>query len=86
MQDSLANAQVHCDNNYLKSKSHCIIPLQENHQRQLSMTADIPNIPAVQLEITKDILNCINNYQTEFRNYKYVIVDECNFTKTKCQE
>lgn len=86
LQDSLTNAHALWENGYPKSKTHNLIPMQEEHQRQLSMTADIPDIPDVYLKINNDILHNLINHPTEFRNYKYFIVDEFNFTKTKCQE
>lgn len=86
MQDSLANAKVHWMNGYPKSKTHYLIPIQDDCQRQLATTADIENIPDVYLKINSDILNSLINHPTEFRNFKYFIVDECNFTKIKRHE
>lgn len=86
MNDSLANVQAHWMNGYPKSKSHYLLPIQDDAQKQLSTTADIENIPDVYLKINYDILNSLINHPTEFRNYKYIIIDECNFTKIKCKE
>lgn len=86
MKDSLAHAHAHWMNGYPKSKTHYLIPIQANCQKQLSSIADIENIPDVYLNINYDILKSLISYPTEFRNYKYIIIDDYNFTKIKCQE
>lgn len=86
MKDSLANAHAYWMNGYPKSKSHYMIPKQDDCQKQLSTTADIENIPDVYLKINQDVLDSLINHPTEFRKYKYIIIDECNFTKIKRQE
>lgn len=84
--DSLANAKAHWSNGYPKSKTHHLISQQDDCQKQLATAADIENIPDVYLKINSDILNSLINHPTEFRNCKYLIVDECNFKKVKCHE
>lgn len=86
MKDSLENARAHWSNGFEKSKSHCLFSIQSDCQKQLSTTADIPNIPDVYLNISNDLLKCLINHPAEFRKYEYSIVDECNFTKIKCHE
>lgn len=86
LQDSLANARAFWQNGIPKSKTHNVVAVQEDYQKQLADTADIPNIPDVYLKINNDILNSLINHPTEFRNYKYFIIDDNNFTKEKCQE
>lgn len=86
MKNSLMNAQTHWKNGFPKSKTHYMIPIQGDMQHQLSSTADISNIPDVYLKINNDILNSLINCPTEFRDYKYSIVDEYNFKKEKCKK
>lgn len=62
-------------------KQHRVLISNRDYVNQLSLAADIEKIPEVIHAISNDIGINLEQQPTQFRNYKYNIVDENTFTK-----
>lgn len=51
--------------------------------RNLSVTANIENIPEVMMKIEIDASNELQTNPPEYRNFKYTVLDDHNFKKEK---
>lgn len=60
-------------------------PYAVNYAKALSEEAEIDNVPPVLLAIIIDSVKNSRAEPTEFRKYKYIIIDDETFTKIKCE-
>ncbi|XP_031628594.1 dimethylaniline monooxygenase [N-oxide-forming] 3-like isoform X2 [Contarinia nasturtii] len=63
-----------------KSKPHLLGLMHKLYYKDLADTAEIDSIPEIYSEILVDALIC-SNVSPDFREMKYVIIDDENFTK-----
>lgn len=90
LNDTQVLNQMHWDLGYTKAKTHLVFlnPIEHgNYLKQLSELADIENIPMVYDKVLFEaILFGLAEHPTEFRNFKYTIVDNSTYTKERYQD
>lgn len=82
-EDQLLEAQQQWNKGYPKSKTHDIARDQKAYQQQLSDLADIKNLPDVFFAMYFDVSNGLHNQPTQFRKFKYTIIDDKTFVKKR---
>lgn len=85
MRDLHANTQAHRAKGFSKSKAHYLMGLEDEYQKQLVSVADIEPIPEVYLKIAYDTCENFSGQTTEFRKYKYTVIDAHNFERVKLE-
>lgn len=85
MQDLHANTQAHRAKGFPKSKAHYLMGLEDEYQKQLVSVAGIEPIPEVYFKIANDTFENFLGQTTEFRKYKYTVIDAQNFERTKIE-
>lgn len=83
MQDLHANLQKHREKGYPKWKTHYLINVEDEYLKQLADVGDLKPIPEVYLKMVQHTLGNILTQPTEFRKYKYTVIDEHNFDCVK---
>lgn len=86
MADMRMQTQIHWNKGYRKHRTHCLAIEQRDYYRQLSETADIENLPAVLSAIFLDHFVTAGKEPSDFRKYRYVIVDDKTFSKVRDKE
>lgn len=86
MEDLQINLQKHWDKGYPKRKSHYMINDEDDYLKQLTNDGDLKPIPEVYLKIVRHTLGNILQQPTEFRKYKYTVIDEHNFECVKFED
>lgn len=85
----LANQQVEAyqqwNKGYPKAKTHDIARDQEKYQKELSELAGIKNLPDVFYTMFFDVYDGLINNPTQFRKYRYTIIDDENYIKKKLE-
>lgn len=85
IQDLHANTQAHWANGYSKWKTHYLIALEYEYQKPIETLCDIKSIPDVIHNIAHDSFDLFVNQPTEFRKFKYTIIDSSNFSRVKVE-
>lgn len=85
LQDLHANTQAHWAKGYSKWKTHYLIALEYEYQKPIETLCDIKSIPDVIHNIAHDSFGLFVNQPTEFRKFKYTIIDSSNFTRIKVE-
>lgn len=75
--------QIHWAKGFTKSKTHYLGVEQRDYYKQLSEAADIENYPDVLSAMHFDASYSLKNTPTQFRTFKYNIVDDKSYTKFK---
>lgn len=70
---------------YPKAKTHDIARDQKVYQQQLSELAGIKNLPDVFYSMYFDVADGLINNPTQFRKYRYIIIDDKTFTKKRLE-
>lgn len=86
IRDQRIESQIIWNKGYRKSEAHFVYPVQRRYVNQLSELADIQNLPEVFDRIGDDTLVGLHSRPTEFRKYKYTIIDDKTFTKAKYED
>lgn len=66
---------------YPKRKTHSVTQMQKEYFNQLSVLADIENVPGILVSLALESAKKRDEAPTEYRNYKYTVVDERTFTR-----
>lgn len=83
MEDLHRNTQAHWAKGYSKWKTHYLIALENEYIKQIETLCDIKNKPDVMYNIAHDSFGLFLNQPTEFRKFKYTVIDSSNFTRIK---
>lgn len=83
MHDLHVNTEAHWAKGYSKWKTHYIIALENEYLKSLETLCDTENIPDVLYNIATDSFQLFLNHPTEFRKFKYTVIDSSNFTRIK---
>lgn len=84
MQDLHVNTQAHyAKTGYSKWKTHYLIALEKEYLKSLEILCDIKSLPDVMHNIARDSFEWFRNRPTEFRKFKYTVIDGSNFTRIK---
>lgn len=86
MADMRMQTQIHWNKGYRKHHSHCLAFEQGDYYRQLCETADIENLPDVLLAIWLDHSVTFGKEPSEYRKFRYTILDDKTFSKVKSEE
>lgn len=81
LEDQMIEAQKQWNKGYPKAKTHDIARDQKEYQQQLSELADIKNLPDVFYAMYYDVSSGLKDHPTQFRKYRYTIIDEHTFIK-----
>lgn len=85
MADMRMQTQIHWNKGYRKHRTHCLAIEQRDYYRQLSEAADIQNLPDVLSAIFLDHFVTVGKEPSDFRKYRYTILDEKTFSKEKSE-
>lgn len=85
LEDMYINMDNHYSKGYKKHKTHYLGPEQKEYYNQLAETADIENIPNVMSVMHRDSSLGLLNSPSQFRKYKYTIIDDNSFSKVQCE-
>lgn len=83
LRDSHENTLAHWAKGYPKWKTHYLIGTETEYRKSIAETCDIKMIPDVILNIANDSFGLFLNEPTEFRKFKYTVIDSSNFTRIK---
>lgn len=78
--------QLHYGKGYSKRLTHYLGPGQKEYHRRLSEIAEIENIPDVMAGMHFDSVAFSRKAPSEFRKYKYTIIDDKTFIKEKYED
>lgn len=84
--DMQIRMQKHYEKGYGKRYTHYLGIEQKEYFRQLSETAGIENIPDVLADMHTDSRATMQRAPSQFRKYKYFIIDDKSFTKEKYED
>lgn len=84
--DEIAEAHRLWNKGYPKAKTHDVAVDQKVYQKQLSDLADIKNLPDVFYDMFFDIVEGLTDYPTQFRKYRYTIIDDHTYVKERVEE
>lgn len=77
--------QIHWNKGYPKRNSHLLGPEQADYFKQLAETADIENIPSVLTAMHYDSRQSMAKDPTDFRKFKYIMIDDKTFRKERIE-
>lgn len=86
IQDMWTKTQIHWNKGYSKRNTHLLGPEQKEYFDDLAETADIINLPPVVSAMHYEARFAMMEMPTEYRKYKYTIIDEKTFNKEKVEE
>lgn len=86
LSDQQAETQAHWSLGYAKRKTHVLYPRDMKYFDQLCSLADLENVPIVLDAIAMDQINDLIEQPTEFRKYRFTIVDDQTYTKVKYED
>lgn len=84
--DMRIQTQIHWNKGYQKRNTHWLGEEQSDYFKQLSETAGIENVPDVLPAMHYDSRMSMGKDPSDFRNYKYIIVDDKTFKKERIDE
>lgn len=84
-EDQMVEAQILWNKGYPKAKTHDIARDQMEYQKQLSELADIKNLPDVFYAMYFDVSSGLRDHPTQFRKFRYTILDDHTFIKQKAE-
>lgn len=85
LEDQMNEARKQWNKGYPKAKTHDIARDQKEYQRQLSELAGIKNLPEVFYDMYFDVSKGLNDQPTQFRKFRYTIIDDHTFIKQKAE-
>lgn len=80
------DTQIHWNKGFPKHKTHYLGAEQREYFNQLSDMAEIKNLPLVYSAMHYDASNGLRDQPTQFRKYRYTIIDDKTFTKEKYED
>lgn len=83
LEEQMVEAQKQWNKGYPKAKTHDIARDQKAYQQQLSELADIKNLPDVFYAMYYDAVTGLNDQPTQFRKFRYTIIDDNTFVKVR---
>lgn len=83
LEDMHIQTQKHCKKGYRKHHTHFLGPEQQEYFDQLVEESGVKNIPRVMVKIHIDSRANMLNAPSQFRKYKYTIIDDNTFSKVK---
>lgn len=86
LKDLHVESEAHWNKGYPKHKTHFLVFEQRDYQKQLAEMAEIENLPDVFYAIDLDACTGLRDQPTEFRKFKYTIIDDSFYTKEKCED
>lgn len=86
LDDMHTQTQKHWNKGYRKRYTHYLGPEQKEYYQQLAETAGVENVPDVLADMHFDSRAAMVRAPSQFRKYKYIIVDEKTFRKEKCED
>lgn len=84
--DQRAETEAHWNQGYPKRKTHLLYPMDRKYFDQLSQLAGIENAPNILDAIAMDQINDQIERPTEFRKYRFTIVDNKTYTKVRYED
>lgn len=81
--DMQIELQKHRGKGYGKRYTHFLGVEQKEYFKQLAETSGVEGIPEVIAEMHSDSRATMKNTPSQFRKYKYIIIDDKTFTKEK---
>lgn len=85
LSDEQTQTRIHLNKGYSKRRTHFLGPEQHYYFEQLSKAAEIENAPDVISAIFVDSQITMAHTPSQFRNYRYIIIDDKTFKKEKCE-
>lgn len=85
LEDQMVEAQTQWNKGYPKAKTHDIARDQKAYQKQLSELADIKNLPDVFYAMYFDVSSGLHEQPTQFRKFRYTIIDDHTFVKERAE-
>lgn len=85
MADMREQNQIHWNKGFSRRKTHNLYPERE-YYKQLTDTAEIENFPDVILSLTDENARLLREEPTEFRKYKYTVIDDKTFKRETCED
>lgn len=85
LDDMYNKMEKHYLRSFKKHKAHLLGPEQKQYYKDLAETAGIENIPDVLADIHIDSDKDLDNIPSQFRKYKYTIIDDQHFNKERYQ-
>lgn len=86
LSDMREKIQIHWAKGYRKHYTHFLGPEQREYFDQLATVADIENIPQVYVKMHFDTRATMMREPAHFRKYRYDIIDDKTFTKTRYED
>lgn len=86
LQDMWNKAKIQWDKGYTKRETHQLGPEQMEYFTDLAETGDVVNMPPVLAAMHADATAAMFGMPTEYRKYKYTIIDDQTFKKEKVEE
>lgn len=83
LQDMRAQTQIHWNKGYKKHQTHYLGPEQKDYYQQLAETAGIENLPDVLAAMHLDSRQTMARDPTQYRKYRYTIIDDKTFKKER---
>lgn len=85
LEDQMVETQMQRNKGYSIAKTHDIARDQKEYQKQLSELADIKNLPEVFYAMFFDVSSGLHEHPTQFRKFRYTIIDDHTFIKEKAE-
>lgn len=86
LDDMHMQTKRHWNKGYRKRYTHYLGPEQADYYQQLAETAGVENIPDVLPKMHFDSRQTMIREPSQFRKYKYIIVDEKTFRKERYED
>lgn len=86
MKESRVDTQVQWNKGYPKHKTHYLGVEQREYFNQLADIADIKNLPLVYSAMHFDASTGLRDQPTQFRKYKYTIIDDKTYAKEQYED
>lgn len=84
--DMQIQLQKHWGKGYGKRYTHYLGAEQKDYFNELAETADIEPIPEVMADMHYDSRETMKKGPSQFRKFKYIIIDDKTFTKEREEE
>lgn len=85
LQDMRAKTQIHWNKGYPKRNTHILGPEQKEYYDDLAETGGVANVQPVLSAMHYDSRTSLVSIPTEYRKYKYTIIDDKTFKKEKVE-
>lgn len=86
LEDQRVQSEAMWSKGYPKRKTHLLLPIQREYFNQLSTLADIENVPLILDSVAEDAIMDLIGKPTEYRKYKFTVIDDKTYTKVKYED